>query len=169
MIPIRRAQAEALRDWLTEALRTEAEGTHRPEPDAKPYGWAWEWPDRQVKFVHGEVSPGKEWIPLYRGAVKSTAAHAEQDQCSNYPDCSICGPGEIVSVSPLKPLGPCFFCGCVFAEHAHNAKDHVWRRGPWVERYDVDLADEYTRELHLPFYEDQWRRRAQQHGTGLPK
>lgn len=33
----------------------------------KPYGWAWEWADGQTRFVRGEVSPGKEFVPLYCG------------------------------------------------------------------------------------------------------
>jgi len=65
-----------------------------------------------------------------------------------------------------KPLGPCFFCGCVIQEHRYNAKGHVWRRAAWVEPEDLALADETTESLHGPFYEDQWRRRAQQHDGG---
>ena len=55
---------QGMQDRLTQ--KATGQSSSAVETRAQPYGWVWEWPDGQVRFVRGATCPGDKWIPLYR-------------------------------------------------------------------------------------------------------
>ena len=53
--------------------------TDAQSSNQKPYGWVYEWPDGQTKFVRGENNLGGTCIPLYRGDVPPAVTPCEHD------------------------------------------------------------------------------------------